>query len=40
MVEGRKRGKMEIQKTEYLQSKKSFLDELKNIFEGLSVSEK
>ena len=28
----RKRGKMEIQKFEYLENKKSFLDEIKNIF--------
>ena len=29
---GRKRGKMEIPKFEYLKNKKSFLDEIKNIF--------
>ena len=27
-----KEGKMEIQKSEYLDNKKSFLDEIKNIF--------
>ena len=31
---------MEIQKTEYLENEKSFLDEIKNTFEGLSMSEK
>ena len=31
---------MEIQKTEYLENEKSFLDEIKNNFEGLSMSEK
>ena len=29
---GRKEGKMEIQKLEYLKNKKSFLDEIKNTF--------
>ena len=28
----KKRGKMEIQKFEYLENEKSFLDEIKNIF--------
>ena len=28
----RKKGKMEIQKFEYLENEKSFLDEIKNIF--------
>ena len=31
---------MEIQKLEYLENEKSFLDEIKNIFEGLSFVEK
>ena len=31
---GRKRGKMEIPKFEYLKNKKSFLDEIKNIFQS------
>ena len=29
---GRKRGRMEIQKFEYLENRKSFLDEIKSIF--------
>ena len=29
---GGKEGKMEMQKSEYLENKKSFLDEIKNIF--------
>ena len=29
---GEKEGKTEIQKLEYLENKKSFLDEIKNIF--------
>ena len=29
---GEKEGKMEIQKSEYLENEKSFLDEIKNIF--------
>ena len=40
---GQKGGKMEIQKFEYLENEKSFLDEIKVffiVFEGLSVSEK
>ena len=38
-----KNRKMEIQKFEYLENEKSYLDELKNIFvvfEGLSFGEK
>ena len=30
----KKGGKMEIQKFEYLENKKGFLDEIKNIFHG------
>ena len=30
--QGEKEGRTEIQKSEYLESKKSFLDEIKNIF--------
>ena len=36
---GRKRGMMEIQKFEYLENEKSFLDEIKT-FEWLSFGEK
>ena len=32
---GKKEGKMEIQKSEYLKNEKSFLDEIKNIFQLL-----
>ena len=32
MVDGEKEGKTEIQKLEYLENEKSFLDEIKNIF--------
>ena len=32
MVDGEKEGKTEIQKFEYLDNEKSFLDEIKNIF--------
>ena len=32
MADGEKDGKTEIQKTEYLENKKSFLDEIKSIF--------
>ena len=32
MADGEKEGKTEIQKFEYLENEKSFLDELKNIF--------
>ena len=32
MTDGEKEGKMETQKSEYLQNKKGFLDEIKNIF--------
>ena len=32
MADGEKRGRMEIQKFEYLENKKSFLDEIKTIF--------
>ena len=31
-VAGKKEGKKEIQKFEYLENEKSFLDEIKNIF--------
>ena len=35
---GEKEGKAEIQKFEYLENGKSFLDEIKNMFfEGLSI---
>ena len=40
---GRKEGKVEIQKFEYLENEKSFLDEIKTsfiVFEGLSFGEK
>ena len=40
---GGKEGKMEIQKSEYLENEKGSLDEIKNIllsFKGLSFSEK
>ena len=40
---GRKEGKTEIQKFQYLENKKSFLDEIKSIFivfEGLSFGDK
>ena len=39
----KKRGRTEIQKSEYLENEKSFLDEIKNIFhsfEGLSFGGK
>ena len=39
----KKRGRQEYKKIEYLENKKSFLDEIKNIFivfEGLSFGEK
>ena len=32
MAEGEKKGKMNVQKFEYLENKKNFLDEVKNIF--------
>ena len=32
MADGEKEEKMEIQKPEYLVNKKSFLDEIKNVF--------
>ena len=32
MADGKKEGKTEIQKLEYLENEKSFLDEIKNIF--------
>ena len=32
MADGEKEGKMEIQKSEYLENEKNFLDEIKNIF--------
>ena len=32
MADGEQEGKTEIQKFEYLESEKSFLDEIKNIF--------
>ena len=32
---GEKEGKMKIQKSEYLESEKSFVDEIKNIFQLL-----
>ena len=34
MADGEKEGKTEIQKSEYLENEKSFLDEIKNIFHG------
>ena len=34
MTDGEKEGKMEIQKSEYLENKKSFYDEIKNIFQS------
>ena len=34
MAEREKKGKINIQKFEYLENKKSFLDEVKNIFHG------
>ena len=40
---GEKEGKMEIQKSEYLENKMNFLDEIKTFFivsEGLLFSEK
>ena len=43
MADGGKEGKMEKQKSEYLENKKSFSDEIKTfliVFEGLSFSEK
>ena len=35
MVAGEKGGKTKIQKFEYLKDKKSFLDQIKNIFHSL-----
>ena len=32
MADGGKEGKMEIQKSEYLENEQSFLDEIKDIF--------
>ena len=32
MAEGEKKGKTNVQKFEYLENKKNFLDEVKNIF--------
>ena len=32
MADGEKEGKTEIQKSEYLENEKSYLDEIKNIF--------
>ena len=32
MADRKKEGRAEIQKTEYLENEKSFLDEIKNIF--------
>ena len=32
MADGQKEGKVEIQKFEYLENEKNFLDEIKNIF--------
>ena len=43
MADRKKEGKMEIQKLEYLENEKSFVDEIKNIFivfEGLPFGEK
>ena len=44
MADREKEGKMEIQKFEYLDNEKSFLDEIKKtsfiVFEGLSLDEK
>ena len=43
MADGKKEGKMEIQRSEYLENEKNFLDEIKkhfSVFEGLSFSEK
>ena len=40
---GKREGKTEIRKFEYLENKKSFLDEIKRffiVFEGLSFGEK
>ena len=37
---GEKEEKTEIQKSEYVENKKSFVDEIKNIQKGLSFSEK
>ena len=34
MADGKKEGKTKIQKFEYLENKKSFLDEIKNILHG------
>ena len=34
MANGKKKGKTKIQKFEYLDHKKSFLDEIKNILHG------
>ena len=33
---GKKEGKMKIQKSEYLENEKSFVDEIKNIFQLLT----
>ena len=43
MADREKKGKTKIQKPEYLENEKSFLDEIKNIFhifEGLSFGDK
>ena len=32
MADGKKEGKMKVQKSEYLENEKSFLDEIKNLF--------
>ena len=43
MADREKRGKTKIQKIEYLENEKSFLDEIKNVFivfEGLSFGTK
>ena len=34
MADGEKEGKIEIQKSEYLENEKCFLDEVKNIFDS------
>ena len=34
MTDGEKEEKMEIQKSKYLENEKSFLDEIKNIFQS------
>ena len=40
MADREKKRKTRIQKLEYLENEKSFLDEIKNIFEGLSSGKK